>query len=71
MVMRNTKKECNKVVIGDKLQIQINSPNLGRQMLPVYHVQDYLTTGEPLYYKPLNCGNLCNKHTILYPSEVQ
>ena len=24
----------------------------------------------PLYYKPLKCGNLCNKDTILCPSVV-
>ena len=29
-----------------------------------------LHTVEPLYYKPLKCGNLCNKDTILCPSVV-
>ena len=50
-----------------------NFDNPARCVTYIQYIYIYIYniyTVEPLYYKPLKCGNLYNKDTILCPSEV-
>ena len=55
-----------KIILVEFTQIEVTS----EENVQFLHMMIMTNTVKPLYYKPLKCGNLCNKDTNLCPSVV-